>query len=226
MTEVNTLSALVDDTIARGGRPDRRNDIISYVRQTQRECQVMAFFQRDFDEDTITATTSPHLWTVPQEFRQMQTVRYGIVDPQNNFIYPKHVNPGKGMRNRTYFYYRGVTQYVFAGISAGVDIDLAFYMYFKKLAYYALADRPATFSLEDDAWSYHTDYDTDDIQRAIAQALVSNWMIFDWYDLLMEGVLAKLYKTVKDPRAPATFGLYKSLQKDLLAGEAIDSRQL
>ena len=37
---------------------------------------------------------------------------------------------------------------------------------------------------------------------------------------MVEGALAKLWKTTGDQRAAATYGLYKSLQKDVLAGEA------
>lgn len=218
MTEVNTFSAAVDDTVARGGRPDRRTDVVSYVRQTLRECQVMAFFSRDFTEDQIVSNATPFLWDVPQEFRQMRTVRYQMFDQRGQFIYPEEGPPGRLQREKTYYYYRGVDYFVFAGVSNGTNIDLAYYSYFKKLPYYEVGARPAVFSLETNAWTYLSA--TTDAEKEAARALVSNWILFDWYDLILEGSLAKLYKTVQDPRANSTFGLYKSLQKDLLAGEA------
>ena len=133
-TEVNTFSAAVEDVIRRSGRPDRRADIISYVRQTLRECQTLAIFARDMTEDTITATASPHIWTRPQEFRIMRTVRYNIFNARGEFIYPDLVRPSKKQRELTYFYYAGVDYWVFAGVDSGILIDLAYHSYFKKIA--------------------------------------------------------------------------------------------
>jgi hypothetical protein len=98
---------------------------------------------------------------------------------------------------------------------------LAYYSYFPKLPYYEESLRPARFFLETNAWSY-LDATTPE-EEAAARLVVSNWMLFDWFDTIVEGGLAKIFKTVGDVRAPAAFGLYKSLQNDILTGEDVES---
>ena len=56
-----------------------------------------------------------------------------------------------------------------------------------------------------------------------ARALVTNWLIFDWFDLVLEGTLAKIFKINADQRAVSTFALFKSFEKDLLKGEVTAS---
>lgn len=229
MTEINTMSACVDAVLARAQRPGRSNDVVAYVRQTLRECQIVegAAFSRDMTEDSITATASPHIWERPNLLRFLRTVKYNIATANNNEIYPDFLRPGKILQGKTYYYYGGPTYYAMAGVSSGITIDLAYYSYFAKLPYYAtVADRPATFSLETDSWSYHADYDVDDATRLTARNRVTNWMLTDWFDLIVEGGLAKILKSVGDERAASTFGLYKSLQKDLLRGEPFESLQM
>lgn len=224
MTEVNTYSSAVDMVVVRSGRPDRRADIMAYVRQAVRECQVIAFFAHDLVEDTLTSTGDPYLWDLPQEFRTMRTVRYNIFNRRNELIYPPNVRPGKKQREEDYYYYRGIDYLAFAGVAADVLIDVAYYSYTKKIPYYQVADRPATFSLEDDAWSYLTA--TTAAEEETARNLVSNWLLFDWYDLIVEGGLAKIFKTVGDQRSTSSFALYKSLQKDLRLGEDNESLEM
>jgi hypothetical protein len=223
-TEVNTFSAAVDAVLVRSGRPERRADAISYVRQTLRECQTLkkTRFARDLIELSITSTGSPHIWDRPQELRIVRTAKYATVfDRRGNAIYPKFLRPGKMQEDEPYLYYGGPTYYAFKGADAGVQIDIAYYAYFKKLPYYAVADRVATFDLDTDTWSYLAA--TTDQEKEAARNLVSNWLLFDWYDLILEGALAKILKTVNDDRAVSTFALYKSLQNDLIAGEEIDA---
>lgn len=229
MTEINTFSAVVDAVLARAQRPGRSADVIAYARQTLRECQVVQgiAFSRDLIEDSVTATSSPFLWDRPALLRHLRTVRYNIATANNNEIYPVFRRPGKIQQGLIHFYYGGPTYTAFAGVSNGIVIDVAYYSYFLKLPYYAdVADRPATFSLETNSWSYQEAFDVDDTTRQAAQDLVTNWMLTDWFDLIVEGALAKLFKTVNDERSPATFGLYKSLQKDLLRGEQFESLEL
>lgn len=222
MTEINTYSAAVDDVVARSGRPERRNDIIAYVRSTIRECQAKAYFKRDMIEDQLTATQDNYIWTYPQEFRILRTVEYpGILNSRNETIWPKEILPGKRQREVTYYYYGGPGYYVFAGTSLSELINVAYYKVSKKLAYYTAATRPATFSLEDNTWSYlNTGTDAENL---IARNKVSNWLLFDYYDTIVEGGLAKILKTIDDPRARSTYALYQSLQKTFIETEPSDS---
>lgn len=221
MTEVNTFSALVDDTIRRTGRPEKRADIVSYARQSMRECQILGKFRQDMTEDTLTATGDGYIWTLPNYFREFKSVRYGLYNNRDEMIYPRQAQPSERQRNLEYFYYLGVDYSVFKGVSVNVKIDVAYFSFFRKLAYYVLASRPATFSLEDEVWTYLTA--TTDVTKEAARALVTNWMLIDWYDLVLEGTCAKVHKAVGDPRAPSSFALYKSLQNDFVMSVAPSS---
>lgn len=220
-TEINTFSAAVDDVVSRSGRPDRVADIIAFVRVTIRELQVLRFFRNDLIEDTLTADAANYVWNYPQEFRVLRTVRYPRFDAQGGQNYPPEILPGKKQKDYTDFYYGGPGYYVFAGSALADAIDVAYYAYSKKLAYYELADRPATFSLEDDSWSYLSVGTT--AEELIAREKVSNWLLFNYYDTIVEGGMAKILKTVGDPRSMSSFALYKSYQQSLIAGEPSDS---
>jgi len=125
------------------------------------------------------------------------------------------------LRDHEHYYYGGPGYYAFAGLDSGSSIDIAYYSFLRKLPYYAVADRPATFSLEDNAWAYLTA--STDAEKLIAREAVSNWLLFDYYDTVVEGGLAKVLKVVGDERATATYALYKSYQNDLVAAEPSDS---
>lgn len=218
MIEERTFSAVVDAVVARALRRDRRADAISYARQTMRECQVLALFAQDLVEDRLTTTADPHIWTMPQEFRMLLSAKYPVQDELYEETYPKFRAPGKGQQDEDYYYYRAANYHVFAGLDIGAYIDVAYYTYFTPIIYYEEAVRPARFNLETQAWEYLTA--VTDAEKEIAQALSTNWLLFNWFDLIVEGTLAKLYKTVGDQRQAVTYSLYKSYQKDLLAGEA------
>ncbi len=221
MIEINTVSSAVDDAIIRSGRPDRKTDIVAFVRTTIRECQVQAFFKNDFVEDTLTADGEVFIWKYPQEFRILRTVRYPFVNQRGQKLYPPEKLPGRAQRDEVYFYYGGPGYYVFAGLSANLDIDVAYYQTSKKLPYYALDTRPAVFDLETDSWTYLTA--SDEASQLIAREAVSNWVLFKYYDTIIEGALAKLFKSIGDERASSTYALYKSLQSTMLSTEPSDS---
>lgn len=226
MTEINTFSAAVDDVVNRSGRPDRKIDIISFVRTSIRECQVnpsgvAKFFRNDLTEDTLISDGSSYIWTYPRRFRYLRTVRYNIVDQRGNKIYPKEKLPGKSQLLEDYYYYGGPGYFAFSGVSNGLSIDVAYYSFLKKLAYYEVANRPATFSLETDSWTYLTA--TSDSEKATAELLVTNWLLTDYYDLIVEGALAKVLKVIGDERSRSSYALYKELQTNLIAAEPSDS---
>lgn len=221
MTEINTYSSAVDDVVARSGRPDRRTDIIAFVRTTIRECHVRSYFRNDLTEDSIAALQDGYVWEYPQEFRILRTVRYPLTNRRGEAIYPPEILPGKNQRDKTHFYYGGPGYYVFAGVEALDRIDVAYYSVSKKIPYYAKTERPAIFNLEDNVWTYLTA--TTPEEKIEARGKVSNWLLFDYYDLIVEGSMAKVLKVVGDPRAGAAYALYKSYQKDLIYTEPSDS---
>ncbi|MCK5017704.1 MAG: hypothetical protein KAS32_11635 [Candidatus Peribacteraceae bacterium] len=220
-TEINTFSAAVDDVVARSGRPDRVADIIAFVRVTIRELQALRFFRNDLIEDTLTADAANYVWDYPQEFRLLRTVKYPYFDGQGKPMYPPEILPGKLQKDFDYYYYGGPGYYVFAGTALADLIDVAYYKFAKKIPYYAVANRPATFVLDDDAWSYLAS--GTDAENLIAREKVSNWVLFNYYDTVVEGGMAKILKTVGDPRSMSSFALYKSYQQTMTATEPSDS---
>ncbi len=233
MTEINTFSAAVDDTVLRSGRRDRKADIVAFVRASVREVRVLALFQKDFVEDQLAATSDPFVWQTPQGFRSMWTVNYpALVDAQGRPIYPRAKKPSRALRGVEHFYYQSGDSFVFAGVANGAvgtfPINVAYYEYGRKQAYYDLfvdgVIRPATFSLETDSWTYNIvdgiDYDSTPELQETARLLVSNWALFDWYDAVVEGSLAKILKVVGDTRAVSSFALFSSFKKDVLKGES------
>lgn len=221
MTETATFSAMVDEVVARSHRKDRINDIVSYSRATMRECHVLAQFTQSMTETQLVATASPHIWTRPLTLRNILICKYPYFDRQGKPVYATEKRPDTIGVNDKYFFYLSGNSFVFSGIELGDSISLAYFTYFAKLKYYAVvADRPATFDDETNLWSYLDAWDDNDTLKEEARDKVTNWLLFHWYDLVVEGTLAKLYKAVNDERSRATFALYKSQQKDLLAGES------
>lgn len=223
MTEINTFSAIIDDTVTRTGRVNLRADIVSYARQAMRECQTLVKSPDDMVEDELTATANGYLWDKPQYFREMLTVKLpAVFDPRGQAIYPKRVQPSKNQRNRDYYYYMTGGSFAFYGVSSNTLIDIAYLTWFAKLPYYqTVAERPATFSLEDGEWSYLTATSAE--EQLAARALVTNWMLEDYYDLILEGTCAKVWKAMGDPRSSPSFALFKSLQKDMVTAITPDA---
>jgi len=222
-TESNTFSALVDDVRIRSGRVDRTADINAYARSTIRECTVLAEFDRNTIEGTVAATAIPFVFTQPANFRTWEAIKYPYFDNHGNPIFAVEKRPGVQQNSRNpYWFYRAGNSHVFNGINAINDIlTYAYQAYLPKLANFpVVADRPATYDIDTGLWTYHADYTGNATLNQQAQDLVTNWLLFDWYDLIVEGTLNKIYKTVGDVRAGPAFSLYKAQQKDLIAGEA------
>ena len=231
------FSEVVDQIILRSGRPDRQADIISWLNSTIRETQTTALYYKDLVEDQVIATSSPFIWTYPRFMRNLKTVKYGTD------TYPKFVQPGKLQRdiNDDYYFYAASTYYVFNGIGNPSDtyvdpvtglsdntISLAYYTYSPRLNYYALGSRPALFDDVNDLWTFQDGstmpYEgTPTTQQQIWINQVYNWLIMLYPDLLIEGVLAKLFKSIKDDaRAVTAYSLYRSYQADLKSNEAFE----
>lgn len=223
-TEIGTFSSLIDDTVKLAGRGiAARSQLASYARSSMREPQVDNLFEKDLTEDSLTTNADPFIWERPAAFRVFRTVQY------TTEIYPKYILPGRRQRDVDNFYYAASTYFTFKGLEVGATFNIAYYSFFPKLVYFAADVRPARYFADLGEWRYldgNGDYvstlGSDDLDEA-ARELVSNWILFDWYDLVMEGVLAKQFKVNGDPRAPSHFALFKSFIKDLLQAEVTGS---
>lgn len=244
MAEINTFSAACDAVVQDTGRAEARTieRIKRYVRQTIRECNVLEFFHRDITEAVIVAQIANATWEKPAGFRMLRTVKYPIARYLQEF--PPMLLPGKIQREQVFYYYGAQTYIVFAGIQIGDEIKFAYYTYPVPFVYYSVGARPAIYDdgtgiaalsipetsimqwyyLEPDA-SYKNAASTTLTaeQQETARQLVSHWILFDWYNVVIEGGTAKVYKNLADPRAVSSFALYKSFQGDLRKGEPYES---
>lgn len=215
-----TLSQIHDNVVARSGRAERASDITGYINATLRETQSQNFFYQDMIEDEITATIDNHLWTRPIRFRKLRAVKYN-----NLFPTIKRKQPGDVQDGETEYFYAAGNYIVFNGTLINDTIQTAYYLYLKRLIFYSLTLRPAFYDIENDKWQYLSgvvyvdDLGTSALNEA-AQALVTNWLIFNYSSLVEEGTLAKLLKSVDDKRSLISFSLYKEQQKLLIASEA------
>ena len=229
MTQINTFAAAVDETIVRSGRPDRLADAISFVRMSIRELQTVKGFHFDHDivEDQLTANAEPFIWsaddTLQKTWRTMRSVQYpALFSPQGKPIFAHYVGIGMKQNDFDYYYYKSGASYVFVGgggdTGLTVFINIAYYAYAPILSYEKIiADRVASFNLETNVWTYKSA--TTDEDKLAARLLVTNWLLEKWYDTVVEGALAKLYKTVNDERARSSFALYSAYRATLAGAE-------
>jgi hypothetical protein len=221
MADYLTINAVVDDAVTRSGRVDKRADLAAYANSTVREIQSLGFFFKDLIEDSVLATADPHIWTKPLLLRRLKAVNYGEgINP--TLRPPGRQQNGLGLYT-PYYFYAADNYFVFKGVTAGTtEINLAYYRHLQRLKYVqAEASRVATFDIETQEWTYLS-ASTDEEQEA-ARNLVTNWVIFQYYDCVLEGTLAKLFKAIgEEKRSLSSFALYKSLQREVGANEIVE----
>jgi hypothetical protein len=221
MAETSTFSALVDDVIARSQRRDRILDVVGYARSTIRECQVLAFFYQDMLEENLTADAVPFIWSRPVNFRSMLAIQNPDLGNRGEKLWLPERAPGQQVLGETRYVYLSGDAYVIAGATIGETFPIAYFNYGRRFKYYSVADRPAIFDDELETWAYHANYImTTELQQA-GRDLVSNWLLFRWFQTMVEGTLAKIFKAVGDERSRTAFALYKSQQSDILHGERV-----
>jgi len=222
MEESQTFSALIDDVLKRSGRKDRLPSIIAYARTTIRECLILDFFDQSLIETQVTVDAIPFLWDRPTNLRSILAVRTPYFDRRNKSIFSKERKPGMVVTDDEQYFYLSGNSFAFNGLAVGDVLDVAYYEYSKPLIYIpTVTERPARYNLETELWEYHQAYTASEETELTARDKVTNWLLFYWYELIAEGTQAKLYKLVNDEaRMRMSYALYKSIQKDLVAGES------
>lgn len=215
--ESNTFNALIDEVINRSLKSERLADIIAYARTTLRECHSLAFFAKDLIEDVHTITAEPDIWQRPDYFREMFSVGTPFYDNFGKRIFAKRSTPGPALNNVQYFYYPSGDAFVFGKFDIGLELALAYLTYSKRFYYYTEETRPARFITETQTWTYLAAIS--DAEKQAARELVSDWLLFDWYDLIVSGTITKLYNSVGDERSRTEYSLYKGLQVALKTSE-------
>lgn len=233
---VHTFSQLVDHLTSTLARPDLADLVAGQLNLTIRELfstdrHTPVFYDRQRIEEQVAATTeNGFVYDLPNPylFQAIETIRYDtVLDFNGHPIYPVKVNPGRQVNNEDYFYYRTGDSIAMVGYG-GIDalISISRFEFLPSLQYYSdPATRPAEFTIEN-GWTYLASFDIDDTTRANARALVSNWMLFGWGELVAEGVRAKIYKLESDDaRSRVSFSLYQSLRESLYRAESASSLQ-
>lgn len=201
------FSEAVDVAVARSHRTVQLSQIADFVNQTIRQLQAPNLYEKNLEEDQITATATPFIWTKPKRLQRLRTARY------SNGVYPKFILPGIPQRDESDLFYSASTYFAFKNVDINSDIDIAYYQFQLRLQYFAVVDRPAVFNFFDETWAYDTA--STDEQKAAAEALVSNWILENWYDLVIEGAMAKIYKlNANTERAATHFSAFERMRKE------------
>jgi len=228
-----TFSQLVDRAVSRSLRTDRQTDIEDFVNQTIRELHAddegrPYFYAKNLVEDEITTTAETQFtWVPPNTIQRVRTFQYAGVRTRDfpTGVYPEFRAPGRGQNNQDYYYYRAGTYFAFKGYGGnGQTINVAYYAYPKRLVYFATADRPATWDDETETFTYHANYSATAALKAEAEALVQNWVIRDWYDITVEGTMAKVFKLIGNTERAAThFSLFQRQRGIMLSTEVYET---
>jgi hypothetical protein len=225
-----SFSALVDRVILETGRQSALLSVIQYVNLSVRECQTLGLFSRDLLEEQVTATANPHIYTRPRNYRSLRAVRYDTLD-----YYPKMRRPGRAVQNASAFYYAADDYYAFHGVQEGEVITMANYYWAKPLQYFGRLgtittgypggpydNRLAYYDISTDKWQYLNDTSTAYVDEGVIadgedeeetrRLNATNWLVDDWWDMILAGAKAKLFKDFKDERATAAYAFYSQMQ--------------
>lgn len=228
---MTTFSQLIDEMVQETKRPDLLEEMIRYLNQTVREVHFepsrgnVVHYGENRREDEVTATAETgEIWDIPNPatFQAIEAVRY----PTNGLgrmDFVPEITPGPNIASREFYFYRSGASFVFGGAygygGIGGKIQLSWFEYPPSLKYKTVATRPASYD-EEIGWTYHADYQATDELKATARALVSNWLLLRWADVLREGLRAKVYKRLSDDvRQRTSYSLFQQLRQGLYTSE-------
>lgn len=232
--DYGTFTAAVDAVVVRSGRAPLRAEAASMVRQTMRTCQVLGDFDGDRREEQITADANPFQWHVDTEFRKIESAKLSTrLGPRGEFLYYQKAPPGTLAAHRQFsglqdlVYYRGGDIIAFAGHAVDSVIDVAYFTYFPPMRDFGsnITQRPWRYDTLTAEWidqrgNFPLQQDgTPDPRANIPQDYTTNWMLFNWFELIVTGALSDLLNAVNDPRGRQEFAKFRALQTDLLKAE-------
>jgi hypothetical protein len=238
---VTTFSQAVDTVIEETSRPDMKSMIVQYLNQTIRELHTDTLtklpvgFTSNLVEDEVEVdveSDEAFLWTIPSthNFQMMESAYYDYVGE-----YAKQKNPSTAFlftadANSEYYWYRtGPSQIAFSGHGGSAyTVKLAWFEHCRRLIYYPVATRPATWSDESQTYTYHADYDGTDEERLDALDLTTNWILERYEDLILNGVRAKIWIRIgEESRGKMAYSQFESNRPTMVATETFirDVRQ-
>lgn len=228
-----SFSGLVDAVIMATGKPGSLVNIVQYANTVVKECQSLGLFAQDMIEDAIDVAVTdnqPIIWNRPPLFRILRTVKY-----QNCGVYPKLMLPGRLQKDQKYYYYAADNYFVFKGTEGQFvsdQIQYAMYRWQPALGYFnqlgvnsaifpggPYATRPAFYDLAAAKWQYlnatndgYVDTTGDPAVDAQRQAVSMNWLIDQWWELILSGTKSKVFAASGDPRGAAEYSIYNQLK--------------
>lgn len=230
-------SEAIDRAVQLSGRPDKLDDLQNWAVLNMTEMQAKGILKRNLIEDTVltgNASINPYIWTRPPRFQRMLTARYpGGFEGEG--VFPEFCPPGKRQKEYPNRYYAGPTYFAFCGPDLIDRIDVAYYQLRGPLPYFPVGKRPVTYDWNlftnefhnlttDGIAPYNLDY-TDPANQQAAIDACQNWILQDYWQLHVEGLLAKLWKAVNDETRAAThFSFYNRTLNDVfLTTELLES---
>lgn len=215
MNEYGTFSSLVDAAMRRTGRPGMSMDVTIYARAAIRECQRLVRSSNDLQEAEWVVDASPYISQKPANFREIVYAELpGRLTSHGVPVEVVQVQPGRKQANFGAYYYVAGNSLAFSSVEYGALINVAYLTWTQALAYHALeTDRPARYDVDTDTWLYASA--TTPEEEEAARALTQNWLLESWFELLLQGVCAKIWTGLADDRARAAYAGYKQLQNDL-----------
>lgn len=236
---MTTFSQMVDDLTKEFVRPDLEdtNGVISaYLNQTIREVHTGSQGQRyKFDEnceefsiDVPTLVDNQFIWPIAN-FNRLQLIESVWLPLIGRWSIAKRPRGLRSLGNQSYeeevTHYQSGDSLVIRGVRVPGDgaIRLSAYYYPRSLVYRTKLTRWASYSDEDEAWTYHR---LGDKPAAELEALSTNWLIQRWPDLLKEGVRAKVYKRLGDQlRMTSSYSAYQQIRNEMQSQESGKSTQ-
>lgn len=222
---MGTFSQIIDKVVAETKRADMLSMIADWGNQSIREQffdpqseSYILYPDAMVEDQLIIGNDIPFAWEIPDRtvFQAPGAARYDGVWASGEPVWADIVRPGRIMDQKSHFAYRSGNYVFFHGCGAlGSTISFCWYEYCRELKYYPEASRPATWDV-DTGWTYHADFDVDEVTRAEARRRVTNWILQGYGRTIQEGIKAKLYKRNSDEeRARLAYSLYQSGRKNL-----------
>lgn len=200
------FSELIDECVHVAGRPDCLVEFIRYANETMRDLNKRSDWVDDLLEEEYTPQPgTPAIW-VPEVGRTRFRRELFVEDACGCQL--TATRPSRRQQKLEKFYYRTGDSFAFK--TTCFPVKIAYYAYVPWLRYYPANARPSTFDPE---IGEYTDLNQID--------LVSNWLLERHYHVVMDGTLARFFKTKLDQRQQVQFSAYEQGVQHMIRGEHI-----
>ena len=178
-------------------------------------------------------TQWPYQWRIPEFFRKIELARViNRFGPRGEPLLFKKSPPGNiglissVIANEKRTYYRGGDIVVFGGHRSGDTLGVSYFSYLPPMADFGdlIARRPWRYSLLEQQWidqrsifGQLEDGSADPLASSLLEAH-TNWLLFDWFELIVKGAMSGILNATDDPRGTKIFAEYGALQSALKRG--------